>query len=333
MKCKFMTSKTLLLSISFVSVLLSCSKESEFTDLQTTENIELSDEMIEKIAYGCTSYLDEVTTDEKIETSASDDYMALLEERMTKVGGNKYVEYVYNRDQQYVGVIEVDGCGKYEKYNEVIINYDSENKKNNNKRFGFNGAWSGSENITMRFCLVPYQSFGRTGEWYGVMNFSDLNKKNMLRTSSQGVLHVLMDAEDRHDDRTNMRFNNYALGAGSWPDSKIGNVKVDRNGNLEFQMIIFEPGNSSEPLYSYPDFGFDYGVFGTLKPYKVSDIGDEKIKEDYGMVYSDDEDSDNANWMKYNFNWYNENFHNIIVVNKNTTMYMSKIRTKNKNNR
>lgn len=44
MKCKFMTSKTLLLSISFVSVLLSCSKESEFTDLQTTENIELSDD-------------------------------------------------------------------------------------------------------------------------------------------------------------------------------------------------------------------------------------------------------------------------------------------------
>lgn len=331
MRYKFTLPFRLLLCVSFASVLFSCTDESELANLQAIENADYSDEMLEKIAYGCSSYLDQELTDEKIEISASDEYMALIEDRVSTLKSTRYVEYTYNATQQYVGVIEVNGCGKYEKYNEIIINYDSENRNNKNKLTNFIGAWSGSENITMRFCLVPYDSFARTGEWYGVMNFSDLDKKYMLSSSnSQGILHASMDAEDHHDDRTNIRFNNLQA-AGSWPDNKIGNVQVDKNGNLNFQMIIFEPGDWSEPMYSYPDFGFDYGVFGTLRPYVFNDF--TKYKEDYGKVYSDDEDSNNANWIKYNgVSVKNTNFHNIIEMNKNTTFYISRVKSKYKHN-
>ncbi|MCF0191097.1 MAG: hypothetical protein HUJ96_07540 [Marinilabiliaceae bacterium] len=331
MSIRLKLTQVLLLSITFLGVGISCTNETDLTDLVTTENIDYTDEMLEKIAYGCNSYIDNELTDEKLETTAPEEYIALIEDRVSTLKSSRFVEYTYNASQQYVGVIEVNGCGKYKNYNEIIINYDSENRNNKNKLTNFVGAWTGSENITMRFCLVPYDSFGRTGEWYGVMNFSELDNKSMLSsTKSQGILHALMDAEDHNDNKTNMRFNNYQ-GTGSWSESKIGNVNVDNSGNLNFQMIIFEPGDWSEPMYSYPDFGFDYGVFGTLRPYVFNDF--KKYKEDYGKSYSDDEDNNNANWIKYNgISVKNTNFHNIIEMNKNTTFYISRVKSKLKDN-
>lgn len=62
-------SNTLIVALSVATVCSCTDKESD--EILNAES--LSEEQIEKIAYGCDTYATEATTDEKVETDASEE--------------------------------------------------------------------------------------------------------------------------------------------------------------------------------------------------------------------------------------------------------------------
>ncbi|MGN0028246.1 MAG: hypothetical protein ACI35Q_00695 [Marinilabiliaceae bacterium] len=94
----------------------------------SSESSDFSEEQIEKVAYGCGTYTDWDETGEKVETTATDEYVAMLRERLAterKASVNKSTAL-----EQMVGVVKDKTCGKYD---EVRIYYDSEDKRTNYK--------------------------------------------------------------------------------------------------------------------------------------------------------------------------------------------------------
>lgn len=230
---------------------------------------------------------------------------------------------------QYVGVVKDQTCGKYD---EIRIYYDCEDKRNHTKSGGFVGGWHITHNITMRFCMVPANLFKRTKNYYAVMNFSpDTHFQNDERHKDVGLLHVYMDAEDS-DSGTDIF---YTKNGGREERDKYGfyshKARVEGDGNLSFQLFYFKPNNNSTE--SYPDLGFDYGVFGVLYP------ENKENEHRQGYVYSDDEDKNNGNLIDAyvdrtntdtrdsNTDMRGQNFYGIIQVDGNTTFHIAKIST------
>ena len=184
------------IAIAFTAATLSsCSdKENDFVDAEAQD---FSEEQIEKVAYGCGTYADWDEEGEKEETTASDEYLAMLKERLARernAGGNKSVAL-----EQMVGVVKDKTCGKYD---EVRIYYDSEDKKPNYKAsHGYRGDWVSYHNLTMYFCLVPARLFHSTKDNYGVMNFSNYNHF-LDDPNFQKVARIdgYMDAEDSRNE-------------------------------------------------------------------------------------------------------------------------------------
>lgn len=280
-----------------------------------------------KVAYGCTSYTAADDGDEKVETSATEEYIDMLRERIREeetASGNKAVAAT-----QYVGVVKDQTCGKYD---EIRIYYDCEDKRNHTKSGGFVGGWHITHNITMRFCMVPANLFKRTKNYYAVMNFSpDTHFQNDEGHKDVGLLRVYMDAED-NDSGTSIFYTRH--GGNEIKDTygiHAHNARVAGKGNLNFQMFYFKPNNNSTE--SYPDLGFDYGVFGVLYP-ENKENGHRQ-----GYVYSDDEDKNNGNLIDAyvdrtntdtrdsNTDMRGQNFYGIIQVDSNTTFHIAKIST------
>ena len=280
-----------------------------------------------KVAYGCTSYTAVDYGDEKVETSATEEYIDMLRERIREeetASGNKAVAAT-----QYVGVVKDQTCGKYD---EIRIYYDCEDKRNHTNSGGYVGGWHITHNITMRFCMVPANLFKRTKNYYAVMNFSpDTHFQNDERHKDVGLLHVYMDAEDS-DSGTDIF---YTKNGGREERDKYGfyshKARVEGDGNLSFQLFYFKPNNNSTE--SYPDLGFDYGVFGVLYP------ENKENEHRQGYVYSDDEDKNNGDYMcqvvDKEYTSLEDadklgafDFYGIIKVDGNTTFHIAKVFTK-----
>ena len=304
----------------------SCTDESQSV-YEASGLSNLNEEQMEKVAYGCTSYTAADDGDEKVETSATEEYIDMLRERISEAeaeSGNKAVA-----TSQYVGVIKDQTCGKYD---EIRIYYDCEDKRNKTKSGGFVGGWHVTHNITMRFWMVPANLFKRTKNYYAVMNFSpDTYFQNDKGHRDVGLLHVYMDAEDSNSGTDIF----YTKNGGMEERDKYGfhshKARVEGNGNLSFQLFYFKPNDNSTE--NYPDLGFDYGVFGLLYP------EDKENKYRQGYVYSDDEDKNNGDYMRQvvdkeytNLKDADEvgayDFYGIIKVDGNTTFHIAKIFTK-----
>lgn len=310
-------------SFIMTSMLVSCSSEvEEFA----TKSDEFSDEILEKISYGCDASIYSLNSDEKIETVASDEYLNYIMNPTLPIINKSAVVF-----DEYVGVIKADevrGCGKYQ---EVEVYYDCENSKTATYSKGFRGSWSVLKNITMKFCVVPDSLFKRTNIAYGVVDFTspvDGTEHSYMGSDSEykeiARIDVRMDAEDKSPE-TNIKSRKHGE---NWIKGNIGSMNTDSRKNLTFRMFVYLPQNGADNVY--PDLGFDYGVFGNI--YSRKDYTD-----DYGIVFSDDEDDSNANKSILFQN--NENgqiitksgvsCHNVILQDGNTRFYMSKIKTKN----
>lgn len=275
----------------------------------------MSSEVTEKISYGCDASVYKTVGNEKIETKASDEYLAEVRLKMNTIRANKDAATT-----QYVGVIkDLNGnCGDYD---EVIVYYDCEDKNNKTTKRGYRGDWYVSKNIEMIFCVVPVDKFVRTDKWYGVVNFS---KQRAVGTDYEhndvALIHLAMDAQDARKPVTQMYHKKH--GDVRRPVSEFGNMRVDPNGNLNFEIFAFASKNYA--FAQYPKFDFSYGVFGSL--HRSTDI-------DYqGYVFSDDEDSNNANFINITFENNpvtppaKEPYQGIVLSNANTQLYISKIR-------
>ncbi|MCQ2202984.1 MAG: hypothetical protein MJZ15_00930 [Bacteroidales bacterium] len=308
-------------SLALASVMLSCSSEADELNVVSSEPEEMTEEMLEKIAYGCDSYLYENPTDQKVETSASDEYLAFLRARCSRANKS-----IVAADDNMIGVIKSDkiyGCGKYK---EVEVYYDCEDSGNNNKSKGYHGSWSVSHNLTMRFCIVPANLFEQVDVAYGVVDFSsapylcgDSNYEDIVRVD------VRMDSDDSHNPQTCIMSKEYGA---SWVNGNVGSVQVYGNKNLQFRLFIFKPKSGKQK--KFPRLGFEYGVLGNV----YSHSKDDYDKDEYGYVYSDDEDSNNANglWVydkdsgRYDTYVYNKNVYGVIHQDKNTRFYLSKVK-------
>ena len=297
----------------------SCTDESQSV-YEASDLSNLSEEQLEKVAYGCTSYTAADDGDEKVETSATEEYIDMLRERIREeetASGNKAVAAT-----QYVGVVKDQTCGKYD---EIRIYYDcQDHSANDTYSRGYKGSWTVTQNITMRFCLVPGHLFKRTKDHYAVMNFSpDHYFGNDIQHKDVGLVNAYMDAEDSKCASA-MFYTKYGSKEKRVNNNiHSGNTHLSGNGNLSYQMFYFKANNNSTD--SYPDLGFDYGIFGSLL---------DETSENQGFVHSDDEDSHNANNAqididsKTNVNIKNSNFYGILTVDRNTSFCIAKIKTK-----
>lgn len=323
MKINYFAKARILFSASVVCALLSCSNETDEIGVMANEADQYSAEILEKIAYGCDSYLYDEDVDEKIETSASDEYMALIIERLSHFRANKGAT-VSDGEAPLVGVIKVGpNCGKYK---EAEIYYDCEDGNNCTTSSGFIGQWQVLHNITMRFCLVPATLFFNNDMEYGVINFSDLSYSyvtngkrghDMLRFIRY---RVHMDAEDNGSLTKIWRYE----GDKRTKVDRYGSVEVDKNGNLEFDLLINECAHDYNSTTSMmPNLGMEYGVFGITSA----------NEGDLGRVYSDDENRNNANYM---YRDYYESYDirkdnpytDIIDMGKNTEFKMTRVQQK-----
>lgn len=323
--CFWFNAAALLLCTTTLS---SCGNDTDEMLYSAHESSVLSDEILEKISYGCDDYLYADNSNEKVEFSASEEYMNLVRDRLLLSHTNKSA-VVADDFTQYLGVIKSkDGCGKFD---QVKIYYDCEDGSNNHTySSGYTGVWTHEQNINMWFCLVPATLFFNNDLRYGVMNFTSAkhyyevsNGKLGRDALSFNELRVHMDAEDR-GTATKMYFIKY--GEKEIEKPHIGNVSVDGNGNLNFGILVSEMRSDyTSDSFMFPYLGFEYGVFGSI--YNKSK---ENLDECYGRVHSDDEDKNNANSMYFNENkkesYKNKHYYDdIIRVGDNTDFYISQI--------
>ncbi|HEY0744410.1 MAG TPA: hypothetical protein VGD40_23250 [Chryseosolibacter sp.] len=167
----------------------------------------------------------------------------------------------------------------------------------------WSSSWSVSwpnKNLTMVFCRVDGRLFHRDmkpGDGY----FDYM----VLRLGWQSeeyatVVTRYFDNEDSGND------NNY-----------IGDLSpniVNSNTTLSFYNYKGEYPHTGG--YSWPELGFSYGVFGRHTNAQCC-----LFTSGGARVYSDDEDSRNANWLSPS-NWYT----NTLVANSNTTMYIARVK-------
>lgn len=310
--------KTKVICLTALSLLAISCDEDETSQLYTAEAAQPSEEQIEKMAYGCPfSYND---NDEKVETKATDEYLEMLQTRLaeaTSFGTNKSAAAT-----QYVGVVKEETCGNYD---EIRIFYDCEDHRNRTSSKGYVGGWKITENIAMKFCLVPADLFKNTKDHYGLFNFSTSSHiGNDYEHHDVALIQVHMDAEDKKSETAIFYTKNGEKEIRDSHHLHSNNVMVVGNGNLSFQMFYFKPNNKS--TYGYPDLGFNYGVFGVL--YSEGD------KNRQGNVYSDDEDKNNANNVQVAYDttdlkdYHKTDFHGLLALGNNTRFYIAKIEAK-----
>lgn len=304
------------------STLASCS-DVETDDVSSDiESLSLSSEVVEKMAYGCDPSSYEMRGAEKIETTASEEYMELIRERMLQKASNKACGL-----EQYVGVIKVTDCGRY---NEVRVFYDCEDNNSSTRSKGFKGAWDVNTNINMRYCLVPVTEFKRTDKWYGVVNFSSKKVvKDDNENADVALISVYMDSQDGKNPLTRIYYTEH--NEKEVQISGKGNMELVGNYNLSFEIFAFASKKGAVP--NYPEFGFEYGVFGKLyKDDEETPAQNYYYSNDQGYVISDDEDTNNSNSITALFeNKYVEvpkdkSYHGTVISNKNTTFFISKIK-------
>lgn len=270
-----------------------CSEEIDMTE-QTSETITYSDAELEKIAYGCDYYLDE-GEDEKVETRATDEYLEFISESLKQTQSSLKAKPI--EPKTYVGVIKRETCGKYAT---IHVHFDCEDKHNKSSwTKGSTGAWwvDGKGNVKMDFCCVPFKDFPVNVGDYALLRLSSapLRFDNDYNYSdSTFILRVHMDAEDKHED-TSMSLVRGTKGSEAdiqsemvVAESTVHNwVRVTSRGDLDLELICMHRYHSEKSKVAWPDFGFDYNVFG----YNFDDGGN---KAENGWVIADTEDKNNG---------------------------------------
>ncbi|MBE6340948.1 MAG: hypothetical protein E7069_09495 [Bacteroidales bacterium] len=348
--------------ILFALLATACSEEIDMTE-QTSETITYSDAELEKIAYGCDYYLDE-DKNTKVETRATDEYLEFISESLKQTQSSLKAKPLPTKEASdettYVGVIMRKTCGKY---NTIKIYYDSEDKDTRKDTKGDTGSWGydGHRNLNMYFCRVPFNDFpinvGNNG--YALLRLSTKPLTfNNNRNDYTYILSVHMDAEDKHE-ATSLSMTDYKGTpiTTTWendPDYADARklLTVSKYGDLNFDLIYMGYYNEEKPQgYSFPDYGFDYSVFG----YVTSPGTPDKNSDYRGYIYTDDEDKNNGNhiilkrqnnntgkeedicdindpeaYKKYiNYGLVDINFRHIIEYSKSGTMfYMTKVNPK-----
>lgn len=224
---------------------------------------------------------------EKIETSADalklqasmDEYVVELMNR-SAVAKEKVMRTAYSSTNSVVGVFKISTCGSLK---ELTVGLDCEDHNEDSGISGNVGASyvDGNGNVRMIFCLA------NADRYYpgGVLLVDHINYS--IRYTS-GIYSALrqVDAFVRHHDLEDNKPANYISSNDERYTSKEllkGHTKIDNDATLAWGF---------PPKFSYFDFYDYYGTgsvdYGLLTPNRAST----------GIIYCDDEDNNNANWIK-----------------------------------
>ncbi|MFN8208099.1 MAG: hypothetical protein U0T82_11915 [Bacteroidales bacterium] len=288
-------------SLALVSVLFLCGCEKE-PDYEK-QMITYSSEQIAKIQL-CYNYVENMrlaeSSGEKIESDAPDNYISIdINNEINRIDKSPRIP-LKSFGQYTVGVIKSGSCGSYQ---EVDVFLDCEDDSPSSTTSGWVGdnTVDANKNVMLRFCAVPCNNFVPYTYPYAVLRLGF----QVLPTDSYGsVTYQLKRKWDTEDNNNKNAF--YYTGT---PDPNLPPEWPNVNdGNWLLYFLMYK-GN---PSGTFPYFGISYGVFGT--------IADASQR---GYVRTDDEDNNNANWMRLQTLDALNNYAIIsdVVINKSSTTY------------
>lgn len=202
---------------------------------------------------------------------------------------------------QDVGVIQGQYCNSSgSSYGNATIFMDDEDKRNANNRWGWIGATRSTNNTQLFFCRVdgkifkPLSTVNDPRYHYAVVKLGTVCPNG----SQEFVRHF------DNEDNNNQNWSNMPSG---------GQNVIDRNTTLHF--CLFRNGSGSNVMSDFPNLGYTYGVFAASNFYKAQATGG---------VYTDDEDTRNANsyWGAAPMT----DAQRIVTSGSNTTLNMVKVK-------
>jgi len=278
--------------------LYSCQKENatHTNYKQETDKIETS------IASGLTKDGSYLTNFPKKETEASGD----LKQKIMGALINSYskTNAIPADNSEIFGVLKDGSCGSYR---ELDIRMDCEDNNSTSVTKGYTGS-TGVDNgdIYYQFCLVndrkrfPQISTGK----YAVLSLDRHQSINGVNISFDRGF----DNED-HNNQNAVYINGVSQ---SLPFDSFPGINIWGNSALSFLLILKNSGGAAKPpvLAGLTSYGV-LGSFGTEK----------------GYIFSDDEDSQNANTFYSNTaSQSSVLFNGVMEFGANTKMYVSKAR-------
>jgi hypothetical protein len=201
-----------------------------------------------------------------------------------------------------VGVLPAGGGCPPGSSEEVGLHFDSEDNDPETSLIGNyqgNATLVGNKNLILRFCRVDGTKFRNLGSSDSVYtNYAVLKLGN---TCPPGSVHFPRKFDTEDDDNANRAYGNVA--PNTWA------------GNITLHFCLFAGGSTPAP--SLPTFGGSYGVFA----------GGEFISGTaFGHVFTDDEDTNNANgyWVS-NSNYVTAAQRIIKPTARNTDLFMARV--------
>lgn len=204
----------------------------------------------------------------KVETSASDEIKTKIQ---AVLDGSYYKERTYlgiNDGEGLVGVLKSGNCGSYK---ELVIFMDCEDHKGHSwtKDWVGDSYVDANQNLFLKICVIPTatHAFQR-----GQNEFAVLHLGGQIPAGINTITRLF---DNENDSNQNSKYTTY--GGKPLPQKNFGPCYFDVDTRLAF--LYYKSNGTSN---KFPSLGISYGVFG-------------KFGDAQGVIYTDDEDSNNHN--------------------------------------
>lgn len=218
----------------------------------------------------------ETIADEQAIQASMDEYEQEIMNRQS-VAKERVMRTAYTGITDVVGVFKVGSCGTYK---ELGLNLDAEDTRQNSKISGYVGDTfvDSNGNVRFKFCLTEATQY-----YPGGVFLVDHISYNQFG----GTLKVLV----RHHDCDDKHTKNTIVGSTHPKYQRIedlgGHTLVNSNAALAW----------AYPPYPLNQWGHIPGI-GPRNSIKYGVLAYAPAIKDLGMIYVDDEDSSNKNWLK-----------------------------------
>ena len=218
----------------------------------------------------------ETIADEQAIQATMDEYEQKLMNRLS-VAKERVMRTAYAATTDVVGVFKVGSCGTYK---ELTLHLDAEDTRQNSKVSGPVGDTyvDGNGNVNFKFCLTE------ANRYYpgGVFLVDHINYA--LAGGTMDILVRYHDCDDKHTDNKVMNSTHPIYTTKE--SISNGYTEVNNNAALAWAYPPY-PRNVWAPMELGPKQSITYGV-----------LLDGPAFTDRGIIYVDDEDSSNKNWLK-----------------------------------
>ena len=268
------------LLFAFLGALACCSCSNSYDLLENDAELARAAEDYELSTRAASAEADsakiETIADEQAIQATMDEYEQKLMNRLS-VAKERVMRTAYAATTDVVGVFKVGSCGTYK---ELTLHLDAEDTRQNSKDSGPVGDTyvDGNDNVNFKFCLTEANRYYPGGVFLvNHINYSQFG----------GTMDVLVryhDCDDKHNKNsissTDTRFSSVK--------DLAGYTIVDTYAALAWAYPPYPRPQWTPPFGLGPKQSITYGV-----------LLDGPAFTDRGIIYVDDEDSSNKNWLKH----------------------------------